>query len=64
MVNPNQPDIVCTHLIVIITHVRVVLIGTCCARTSNIVENYTTLVVSNVNNAKTNYALHFICCIV
>ena len=61
MVNPKQPDILCTHLIVIITHVRVMLIGT---RTKNIVENHATLVVSHVKNAKTNYVLHFICCIV
>ena len=44
--------------------VRMVLIGTCCARTPNIVENDTTLVVSHIENAKTNYLLHFICCIV
>ena len=51
MVNPNEPGIVYTHLIVIVTHVRVKLIGTCCARTSNIVENHTTLVISHVENA-------------
>ena len=39
------------------------LIGTFCARTKNIVENHTTLLVSHVKNAKTNYVLHFISCI-
>ena len=43
-------------------HVRVVLIGTLCAITANMVEKRTTLVVSHVENA--NYVLHFICYIV
>ena len=47
-----------------IAHVRVVLIGTFCASKANMVEKRTTLVVSHVENAKTNYVLHFICYIV